>query len=347
MFENKSIIEQNKDVEKYVIQAGRARVAHYFAKMYGDKFVPLTFVHLSDIHAHKDCWDRMVQYINYYSDYISFGIHTGDYCGGTQAVYCDMYEECTKCVHPIYNCPGNHDCVTPEDIWTEPAKKENVYKLLYNHTENWDVKFFECEHSMSYYKDFEESNIRLIVLDLYYNVWETRVWLRNLLQEAYDKGLHVMTAMHEPTNYVEEDFGVIFNTMDDYKSALKQYELDRTEVSFDHRDRVTFEDIIEEFIKKGGNYVCNLAGHNHHDEFGLTQKGVLNVVVENANDWDKLGDANRVLGTKSYDCFNVVAVDTDMGLLKIIRIGSNVDHYLREKNYLCFDYINKKVIVQK
>ena len=107
------------------------------------------------------------------------------------------------------------------------------------------------------------------------------------------------------------------------------------------------KDKIEEFIKKGGNYVCNLAGHNHHDEFGLTQKGVLNVVVENANDWDKLGDANRVLGTKSYDCFNVVAVDTDMGLLKIVRIGSNVDHYLREKNYLCFDYINKKVIVQK
>ena len=84
MNEKNSIIELNKDVEKYVIQAGRGRTAHYFSQMYGDKFVPLTFVHASDIHAHKDCWDRMVRYINHYSEYISFAVHTGDYCGGTQ-----------------------------------------------------------------------------------------------------------------------------------------------------------------------------------------------------------------------------------------------------------------------
>lgn len=342
--DNDNIIELNKDVESFVIQAGRQRSSHNFKELFGDKAVPLTFVHASDMHNVPDLWNRMVEYINYYSEYISFAVHTGDYCGGNQLYYTDMYAECTECIHPIYNCPGNHDCVGADNNWSIPAKKETVHNLLYNHTKNWDVNFMECEHSMSYYKDFPESNIRLIVLDLYYDIWKARRWLAGLLEEAYKNGLHVITAMHEPTDYIEESFGVKFHSIDDYRAVYEKYERDRATLSFDHRDRVTFEDIIAEFIKKGGNYVCNLAGHDHHDAFGLTNRGVLNVVVENGTSGDKLGDSRRVKGTKSYDCFNVVGVDTDLGLLKLIRVGNNVDHYMREKRALCFDYINKKVI---
>lgn len=247
------------------------------------------------------------------------------------------------CVHPIYNCSGNHDCVIANN-WSMPAEKASGYNKLYRHTENWDVRFMDCEYSMSYYKDFPEFNIRLIVLDLYYDIWKTCRWLAGLLGEALQEGLHVITAMYEPTDYVEEAFGVNFHSLDDYRTAFEKYELDRDGLSFDHRDRVTFEDVIADFIKKGGNYVCNLAGHDHHDSFGLTNRGVLNVVVANGTNWDVLGDSRRIKGIKSYDCFNVVAVDTDLGLLKLIRIGDNVEHYLREKKFLCFDYINKKVI---
>ena len=74
---------------------------------------------------------------------------------------------------------------------------------------------------------------------------------------------------------------------------------------------------------------------------------LLNRMVEYINYYNEyisLGDSRRVKGTKSYDCFNVVGVDTDLGLLKLIRVDNNVDHYMREKKELCFDYINKKVI---
>ena len=341
-----NITELNKDMEKYVLQAGRPRAQHYFKHMYGDKAKPLVFVHVSDVHNDIKIWSRMVEYINHYSEYISFGLHTGDYCGGTQDIYTDMYKECEPCIKSILNCNGNHDCVIGDE-WTTPAPKKSVHEKLFNHTENWGAVFMDTEYSMSYYKDFQEENIRLIVLDSYYNIWETRRWLYDRLHEALELGFHVITAMHEPTDYVVEDFGVIFNSKDDYQRACREYEIARESVYFDHRDRVLYEDVIEEFINRGGNYICNLAGHDHHDIFGITRKGVLNVVVENATSWDRLGDANRIEGTKSYDCFNVVAVDTDMNLLKIIRIGSNVDHYLREKNVLCFDYKNKKIIYQK
>ena len=342
-----SIVELNKDVEKYVLQAGRRRSPQRFAKFYGDTAKPLCFVDASDMHDDPDMWSRMSEYINHYQDYISFGLHTGDYCGGNQGKYTDFYAECTPCVKPIYNCPGNHDCVGADDNWRQPAPKESVYKLLYNHTENWDVTFMDCEHSMSYYKDFEESDIRLIVLDLYYDVWTARLWLYEILDDALKKGLHVVTAMHEPTDYVEDTFGALFCTKDDYNAVNRNRELHRKDGAIDHRGRVLFEDVIADFIGRGGNYVCNLAGHNHHDEFGLTHRGILNVVIENGTSWDTNGDSSRFEGTKSYDCFNVVAIDTDIGLLKLIRIGSNVDHYLREKNVLCFDYKNKEIIFQK
>lgn len=40
----------------------------------------------------------------------------------------------------------------------------------------------------------------------------------------------------------------------------------------------------------------------------------------------------------------VVGIDTDCGILKVVRIGADVDRYLRKKTAFCYDYINKKVI---
>jgi len=339
------IIELNHDKEAHIIQMTRPGLQHRFGKKCSNS-VPVSFVHASDIHNVPDLWDRMVRYINYYSDYISFAVHTGDYCGGAQESYTDMYEKCTPCVHPILNCVGNHDCVAHND-WSHPADKKITHSLLFNHSENWDADFADCEYPMSYYKDFPDSNMRLIVLDLYYDIWHTRVWLSKLLDDALEKGIHVVTAMHEPTDYIVDAPDVTFHHMGDYETINRKYELDRTEFSFDHRGRVTFEDVIADFIHRGGNYVCNLAGHDHIDSFGYTQRGVLNVVVENGTDWDTLGESSRIKGTRTYDCFNVVAIDTDLCILKLVRIGNNVEHYMREKNVLCFDYKNRGVIYNK
>ena len=320
------IIELNKNVEQYTLNTSG-----------------ITFVHFSDIHARPDLWDRVVEYINYYADNISFAIHTGDYCGGSQKQYSDMYEG-KKCLRTIYNCVGNHDCYSGEGDWLL-CEKETVHNLLFNHNEDWSVTFFDCAHSMSYYKDF--GNLRLIVLDDYYDTWQTRVWLRNMLKEAYDLGLHVITAQHEPTGYVNNTYGSLFHTIDDYKSRFRQYELNRTVYDFDHRGRVLYEDIIEEFISYGGKYVCNLAGHDHVDQFGFTDQGVLNVVIQNGTSWDVLGDTARVVGEKSEDCFNVMSVDTEKGQFTIIRVGANTDRHGRVKNRMVFDYVNKKIIEEK
>lgn len=107
---------------------------------------------------------------------------------------------------------------------------------------------------------------------------------------------------------------------------------------------VRYIDHYADKIALGGQFVCNLAGHDHHDEFGPTERGVLNLVVQNGTTWDAISDTVRVEGERSEDCFNVVSVDTARSLLTVIRIGANTDKMGRVKRAFCFDYQNKKLI---
>jgi hypothetical protein len=316
------ILTMNRDMESFVIQASATETLFLQRSTYE----PLQFVHFSDVHAVLELWNRMVEYINHYRDYIAFALHTGDYCGDNQEQYRDFYTEGTPCVRPILNCAGNHDTITgPNWVKTE---KEETWKRLFNSTENWDVSFLNCPFSMSYYRDFPESNIRLIVLDQYYDRDVQLRWLKEILDDADEKGLWVITAMHEPSAEIVKPVGVTFHTLTKFSTLSDS----------------PFESVLADFVKKGGRFICNLCGHEHHDLFGYTAGGVLNVAVECACDWSGWCDGKRVRGTRTYDCFNVVSIDTDLGILKLVRVGNNADYYLRKKQVLCYDYQNRCVV---
>ena len=158
-----NIVELNKDKEPLIHQ-GTAKRARYF----NDPYEPLEFIHLSDIHNKPVLWSRMVEYMNHYSDYIKFALHTGDYCGDTQAAYTDLYANSVDSINPVYNVIGNHDAWIGNKIQNDD--KSVAHSLLFNHTSDWDVTWMPGDYSMTYYKDFPENNIRLIVLDYYYDL---------------------------------------------------------------------------------------------------------------------------------------------------------------------------------
>lgn len=322
-----SAIELNKDVESFLIQGSASR-----SRFFRDTFVPLQFIHLSDAHAVPEMWDRMVEYVNHYCDFLSFALHTGDYCGGSQEAYADFYNDCTPCVKPIFNCVGNHDTLKARGDRDGSCPKKEVHELLFNRTENWDVTFMEGEASMTYYKDFPESNLRLIVLDCYYDKEQQIAWLEERLKEARERGIHVITASHEISHPIVRKADVTFQTLTDFESAGG------------NRARRPFDEVIARFKDEGGIHVIHLAGHEHSDMFGQTERGVLNCAVECATSWNGWCDGKRVRGTKTYDCFNVVSVDANLHILKLVRIGDNADHYLRIKRTLCYDYLHQKVI---
>jgi len=322
-----SVAELNRDVEPFLIQAKQTR-----SVFFRDRYKPLQFLHFSDVHAVPEMWERIVEYMNHYQNFIAFGLHTGDYCGASQEIYADCYQTCHHSEKPILNCVGNHDTLKVRGDRDGSCPKEEVRSLLFRQTEGWEVTFMEGEASMTYYRDFPEENLRLIVLDCYYDKEAQTDWLKQRLKEAKEKGLHVLTAAHEISHPIVEKADVTFQTLTDFESAGG------------NRAKRFYDEIIADFKKEGGIHVAHLAGHEHSDMFGRTARGVLNVAVECATCWNGWCDGQRLRGTRTYDCFNLVSVDPNLHLLKLVRVGDNADHYLRIKRTLCYDYRAEKVI---
>lgn len=321
-----NIVSLNKDIEPLIIQSH-----HGLGKPFGDTNKPLTFVHFTDIHAHSTLWNRMVEYVNYYEDYIDFSIHTGDYVNSNRVTaYYDLYNKGVQCVKPIYNVVGNHDTYLEDFSRGDKATTKN---LVFNWSNTWDVTFMDIEDSMTYYKDYPESKIRMIVLDYYYDIDEQCAWLTNLLNDASNLGYHVVTFTHEVTHPIVNKLDTPFQTIDDYES-----------LGGNIHSLSKFDKVIGDWIKNGGIHIANFVGHEHSDFIGYTENGVLNMCAQAATDHIYWTDANRVPGTKTHDCFNVVSVDTSTGMFKAVRVGNNYDHYLREKKSLVYDYINKKLL---
>ncbi len=321
-----SILVTNKDMEPYVVQAAGGRLMYF-----KDPYMPLQFVHFGDLHARMELWNRIVEYINHYKDDIAFGLHTGDYCGAAHLVYRDCYTYGTICANPILNCVGNHD--TYADTQCTPATKEQIHNKLFNVTHNWGVTYMPGEHSMAYYRDFPDNGIRLVVLDLYHDIEEQQAWLKQILAEAKEKDYSIISAAHEMTAEIVQHAPVTFDSILNEESV----------VGYDNNN-AWLDELLADFIANGGKFVCHLAGHYHHDIFGYTAGGILNIAVECATDWGGHTDGRRVRGTKTYDCFNVMSVDVNIGLLQLVRIGNPCDMFLRSKKVLSYDYINKNVI---
>ena len=327
----KHILDIARPMETAIIQGSGGR-GGFYPFLFGDPYRPLQFVHFSDIHSILDHWDRIMTFINHYEKYLSFAIHTGDFVSGTIEGFVDLYTWGVPTNIPVLNCVGNHDRAPR-------APKQRVHDCIFNKTDNWGATFMDCEASMTYYKDFPESGIRLIVLDDYFDLDAQVKWLRDLLARSREEGMHVMTARHQLTSDLVDIPDITFHSAMDFTQVAPQYQADA------HAPRHTvFEDPIGDFIEEGGHFICNLCGHYHRDHFGYTARGVLNIAVEMATCWAPWDDTRRVFDSQSYDCFNVTSVDVNTGIIRIVRIGNNFDYYMRRKERLCFDYVNRKVI---
>lgn len=318
-----SIITLNKQLEPFVIQSTATK-----ASGIGSLLKPLTFIHFSDWHNVPALWERICDYMEAYKEYIQFALHTGDYCNSWQGEYTDAYL-LKNTTNPILNCVGNHDTYTQE---MKKNTQESTYKLLFNHIDNWAVTFGSGNNTMYYFKDFPDSEIRLIVLDCYYDIDNQKTWLEEKLNEAKSLNYAVITAMHEVSKSIVDKIQCTFQTLDNYESVGG------------NQSAGSFDTIIKTFKDNGGVHIVNLCGHEHDDMFGYTSNGVLNLVVECATTGNGWTGGKRIEGAKTYDCFNVFSVEKDTGIFKVVRIGDNSDHYLRAKNILSYDYTNKKVL---
>ena len=330
----RGVVALNKDVEPYILQFGR----QISKQTLNNEYERLNFLYFSDIHCRTTLWSRICDYMDEYSDIIPFAIHGGDFTNDlSKTSFVDLYNVRKPANGAILNTVGNHDCY-PAGETSPTASAETVYKALYKSVDpkkdGWDCVFGTEAYAMYWYKDIPKAGVRIICLDQYHWSKAEAAFFKNALTDAKTKDYAVITVTHTPITTAVDDIGSGFWTLDDWR-VNDTYQGPMIEIRA----------AINSFISQGGIHIVHLCGHIHSDQIGtLTDDGIFQIRTQMAADNTTWTDTVRKAGTKTYDCFNVIQIDRNLNMIKLVRIGCNTSDTLQPRTTLCYDYLNKKLI---
>lgn len=318
----------------------------------GNKIFSLLY--FSDLHNNTTSLSRILEFKNTFSSYISDVLHGGD-------VVADQFYNDNPLANvdggdTVLNVIGNHDNWDssdhehfPDTVNGRVSPVRVFAKFIAPYYETWGVTIPNgaAENGYCYwYKDYTDSKLRLVALDcMTWNSLNSTItdnpiqaqWLSDTLDEARTLGYAVIICEHfcPHRNWTKED-----NTFSSIcADPVTNWRLNNNAAA-----------IVQEKINAQTNplkFVCWLCGHEHKDFVGhLTDyPNQFSFCIDKAapgSGWDR--DTVRSSTGKTRDGFNIMSVDTTLGYMTIMRIGNNTDKFMRQKNYLVFDYINSKII---
>lgn len=322
-------------------------------------FVALLF---ADLHSESSELKRIMTFYNYYEEYFDAVLSAGDALHHWDLDYSFWKEAGASKVLPVL---GNHEVFAafhPErkvdevalKKWKSPSfSQKEAYERFYKPYLE-ETKFTNIPEGKCYwYKDFPDLNIRLFGMDSFH--WREKVildndsrvreypdgeptdngeqqaWFRKALEDARTKHLSVICMDHCP---YRKDFEVIdcpFTSI--YRPG---------ECAMMHPEMIL---AVDEFIANGGDFVTWLCGHVHYDLFSIINaphSRQLQIAVDKSTPTD--GTQRKFKGTVSEDCFDIIAVDPNFGILTLQRIGAEYDPFGRHIGTMVYDYRNKSII---
>lgn len=313
------------------------------------EYKPLVLLHYSDLHGQKECQDRIDEYRNYWKDYIDDTIQTGDIIADKWAddfIFGDGQKD-------IMSVIGNHDTATGTGnsrVWRAKQGLESYNRYIEPFVSNWNVVQPENADTFGYcffYKDYSDSKIRLVVLDSWNDDADYKAvqssWLTSVLADARTNGMSVVIASH---------FRLRAETLLRTPFTKPNAEVESPDSSGNNDPYVI---IVKEFKDAGGELVCWICGHAHYDAISKTSEAngsQISICVGNASRWgsnNNLKITNSMIVTddedfKTFDLFNVIAIDTYYKLITILRVGSEWDKYGRHILTTCIKYTTGEVL---
>ena len=296
------------------------------------KYKPFTLLHASDLHGVKEQLQRIVDYQKYYKQFIDDSIISGDVVLGTFDDDFTFFSDVDGAENIMLSV-GNHDTAeagSPID-WTAHVGQDSYEKFIKDFASIWGIN--EIVNKCYYYKDYADYAIRLIVVDcMENNSQEQLTWFENTLNGAKANEYAVVVVTHySPAR--NELFECSFTSRQGYSVG--------DTLSSD------FVAKVEDFIEGGGEFVCWLSGHEHNDFVGIVEGTTqLSITVGTASTLPAAtiwSDTERIEGTKTWDLFNVVSVDTYQKIIKVLRVGANTDSWLRNKNAMVLQYASNSL----
>ncbi len=316
----------------------------------------LTLLTFSDIHLdRKDELQRILSFNDKYAAYLDDMISLGDLQDrgfeSDIAVFRELADAGAKNVLQVI---GNHDYYNSgANVWTYNTDANVYARFFAPFISNWGV--VNSADTLYWYKDYSDTNtytgtdavprkIRLIAINTNNNGSNVdkfdsaqQTWLTNVLADAKTNGFSIIVASHYKPRmtYIDCNF------------SDKTLQLSNDE-NYANNAAAT---IIQDFIDGGGKFICWLCGHEHNDYIGVTSVAgtdqlVIGVSLAQCGVRVNYSVMDRVEGTKSQDLFNVIGFDTYNKHVRILRIGADMDIFMRSKKTLCINYETHEIIAQ-
>ena len=198
------------------------------------------------------------------------------------------------------------------------------------------------ENLCYYYKDYATAKTRVIVLDCLHYDSTQESWFASALNDAKTNNMRVIAVAHYPAQTGLDGFDCTFNSL---TRTIAPVETPAAGSYMDRMPESAFT-VIDNFISGNGEFVCWLVGHTHDDFIGTVKQhsDQIQIIISNGNTDNRYSDCARTTRTKSEDLFNVFTVDGNAKLIKLIRVGSTMDKFMRKRETLCVNYSTRQII---
>ena len=365
------VILRNSRAEQYLCAAKKNFIMEHTSSESSSRLV---ICHFSDMHGDVERFRNVLEMIEYYRP--AFAVHTGDLVPwNTSDDYRYFYDMTASSEIPVYNTIGNHDTFHDAAVKTDQHQNDiNTNRELYDMFVS-PLKGITCSGTPYYYVDFEKEKLRMIALSPYDNECEEYCvrdkyavlqrqadWLIETLESAQEQGYGVIIAAHEIAEPVKAG--------DNNYGFCQRYSPWGTPENNPHTQVV--EDIVDAFLcggevkgnygypnveetvtvdykfKKGGEFICYLAGHRHGDYAGYLPKHPKQLCLwmtcsccfpaGRYNFGEEASDLPRIPGTVSEDAVNFCVIDRKRRTVTIIRMGASVNDLLEERIAARFRY---------
>lgn len=328
------IVSLNPEIKEKLVQAKRP--LNIPDDGYLTNTQPVTLFWFSDVHADKTELERMIDFKTKYADMLDDTICTGDMVALRASDGMSFWYG-TEGSEDILMAVGNHDALaaTSGYDWTNLLTEQEQYnRYIAPNVAEWGVQY--TSGKTYYYKDYTAKKLRLIVINYMLTGADNDAqltWLAATLTSARTNGLSVVIASHHMlhgTTVIDCGFTSI----------------DKTPAS--GVGDIAVANAVQSFINDGGEFICYITGHKHYDVFGKGSShpdqywvciDALSMFYAN-----RYSDTQRTEGTKSQDLANLIVFDTVSKTVKIMRVGADMDHYLRPKHCLSFKYLTGEIL---
>lgn len=302
---------------------------------------PITLLHFSDIHADASAMKRIIDDGTMDSTLIDDIICTGDMCANTGGAINSWWNS------KVLTCVGNHDSATYNSEtgydWTAISMAQRDAYYIAPFESNWNIT--HTSGTSYYYKDYNDSSVRLIVLDamLYTNPGADATtqtnWLSDLLSDSINNSKHVIIAIHAPHGGATA-----------IDCSFTKYGMGVMPTNADCNTPNDVINVVATAINNGLSFIGYIVGHTHRDYVFDTNNDHKQLmfcitcgIVSQSAQWIN-GDMFR---DNHHDAYNLLTIDTANTLVKIVRGGgADVDDHMRARKAICFNYSTGELVGQ-